>query len=76
MALYKRVQRGHGGDLIWTEQCEVCGTTNHVLKHHEDYSKELEIRYLCHKHHAQRHIEKGDPLGRPKGSKNKNRNLA
>jgi hypothetical protein len=36
--------------------CELCGVEK-VEAHHEDYSKPLEIRWLCHKHHMKRHAE-------------------
>ena len=35
--------------------CEVCGKKAHA--HHEDYSKPLEVTWLCHKHHRERHIQ-------------------
>lgn len=41
------------GKLI-PEPCEVCGNTK-VEAHHDDYSKPLQIRWLCHKHHRQLH---------------------
>lgn len=36
--------------------CEICGD-NKVQAHHEDYSKPLEVRWLCIKHHNERHVE-------------------
>ncbi len=39
--------------------CEVCGGLK-VQGHHEDYSKPLEVRWLCSKHHKQLHYERGD----------------
>lgn len=33
--------------------CEVCGKT--AQAHHEDYSKPLEVKWLCPKHHAELH---------------------
>ena len=34
--------------------CEGCGTTN-VQAHHDDYSKPLDVRWLCLTHHAAHH---------------------
>jgi len=39
------------------QPCEVCGTELLVQAHHEDYSKPLDVRWLCVKHHAERHRE-------------------
>lgn len=36
--------------------CEICGNPK-SQKHHEDYSKPLDVRWLCAKHHAARHVE-------------------
>lgn len=44
------------GNLI-RQPCEVCGTTNGVQAHHDDYSKPLDVRWLCVRHHADRHLE-------------------
>lgn len=41
--------------------CEVCGT-DRVHAHHDDYSKPLEVRWLCPLHHRHIHIH-GCPLG-------------
>lgn len=37
--------------------CEVCLDTHNVHAHHEDYSKPLDVMWLCKKHHEQRHVE-------------------
>jgi hypothetical protein len=34
--------------------CEICGN-KHVEMHHQDYSKPLEVMWLCRKHHAEIH---------------------
>ena len=36
--------------------CEKCGKIK-VEAHHEDYYKPLEVKWLCVKHHAERHKE-------------------
>ena len=36
------------------EPCEVCGDPK-SQGHHEDYAKPLEVVWLCHTHHAERH---------------------
>ena len=35
--------------------CEICETTIKVHGHHPDYSKPLEVVWLCVKHHGERH---------------------
>jgi hypothetical protein len=44
------------GDLI-RKPCERCGKVKGVHGHHEDYSKPLEVIWLCKKHHGERHRE-------------------
>ena len=42
-----------GGKLI-KQSCEQCGDENSQI-HHDDYSKPLEIKWLCRKHHLELH---------------------
>ena len=35
--------------------CCICGNKAHA--HHEDYSKPLEVIWLCPKHHGERHVQ-------------------
>jgi len=35
--------------------CEVCGAVNKIDAHHDDYSKPLNVRWLCRKHHLEHH---------------------
>lgn len=39
-----------------TNPCEVCGDPN-VHAHHEDYTKPLEVNWLCPLHHVERHLQ-------------------
>jgi hypothetical protein len=41
---------------IKRQPCETCGESK-SHGHHEDYSKPLEVKWLCHKHHAALHKE-------------------
>lgn len=44
------------GKLI-KQPCEICGEIK-VQAHHDDYSKPLEVRWLCVKHHNEYHVKK------------------
>lgn len=37
------------------QPCAVCGTETNVEAHHDDYSKPLDVVWLCTTHHAARH---------------------
>ena len=37
--------------------CGVCGSTRRIHGHHDDYSKPLEVRWLCPKHHKEYHAK-------------------
>ena len=42
------------GDLV-PKPCEVCGTTEGIHAHHDDYTQPLEVRWLCKPHHDEWH---------------------
>jgi len=42
------------------QKCEIEGCPLMGERHHDDYTKPLEIRWLCDSHHAKRHVELGD----------------
>jgi len=46
---------------LFKEPCEKCGY-NEVHAHHDDYSKPLNIRWLCNTHHRSWHAENGEAL--------------
>jgi hypothetical protein len=37
------------------QPCEVCGSTENIHGHHDDYEKPLEVRWLCARHHRIEH---------------------
>ena len=37
------------------QPCEVCNTIEDVQAHHDDYTKPLDVRWLCRKHHREHH---------------------
>lgn len=39
------------------QPCEVCGSSVKPEAHHDDYSKPLDVRWLCFDHHRQWHTE-------------------
>lgn len=42
--------------------CEVCGTNENIVAHHNDYDKPLEVTWLCAKHHKEWHDLNGEGL--------------
>lgn len=59
-ASFKRKVRKFTAELIRRGilvkgNCEVCGTTERVETHHDDYNKPYEVRWLCRKHHLAEH---------------------
>lgn len=41
--------------ILIEQPCEICGTKENIIKHHEDYNKPLEVRWLCKRHHFDIH---------------------
>lgn len=37
--------------VLIPEPCAICGTTDQIEMHHEDYSKPLDVVWLCRAHH-------------------------
>jgi len=44
------------GRLI-VEPCETCGSTENVDAHHDDYTKPLDVRWLCKSCHRRHHAK-------------------
>ena len=47
---------------LFKKPCEECGTAEHIHAHHDDYSKPLNVRWLCAAHHKQWHDEHGEAI--------------
>ena len=41
------------------QPCEICGA-NKVKAHHDDYTKPLDVRWLCIEHHNEHHVRERD----------------
>lgn len=54
MIAHELVRRALRSGAVKREPCEVCGNKK-SHGHHDDYSKPLDIRWLCSKHHAEQH---------------------
>jgi hypothetical protein len=48
------------GGKLFVEPCEICGITESVHAHHNDYAKPLNVRWLCAAHHQQWHAKNGE----------------
>lgn len=47
------------GELI-RQPCEECQGVDHVIAHHDDYDKPLDVRWLCEDHHKEWHCINGE----------------
>jgi hypothetical protein len=53
---HRAVERAVKKGKLVRQPCAECGTENSHA-HHEDYSRQLEVMWLCPRHHKQRHRE-------------------
>ena len=56
-AAHNAVEAALANKSLVRKPCEVCGAIR-VDAHHDDYSKPLDIRWLCRSHHLQHHRSK------------------
>jgi hypothetical protein len=52
---YQAVQYALKRGRLIRSPCEIC-KTEPVEAHHDDYSKPLDVRWLCRQHHAIHHV--------------------
>lgn len=51
----KSVESALARGTLTRKPCERCGAKAEA--HHDDYSKKLEVTWLCRKHHVEHHVE-------------------
>lgn len=56
IACHVAVSKAVGSGELVKLPCEICGNVK-ANAHHEDYSKPLEVVWLCQHHHVERHQE-------------------
>jgi hypothetical protein len=59
---HRAVQNAIRAGKLLRQPCEVCRTTIKVQAHHHDYSKPLDVRWLCFKHHGPLRLNFGTGL--------------
>jgi hypothetical protein len=42
------------------QPCEICGSTEKIVAHHDDYAKPLNVRWMCQACHKQWHVIYGE----------------
>jgi hypothetical protein len=54
-AAHQAVQTAVRNRGLVKSPCQVCGRAIRIHAHHDDYSKPLDVIWLCHEHHMARH---------------------
>jgi len=54
-AAHNAVSKAISKGIIKRKPCEMCGNTEHVHAHHDDYMQPLDVMWLCVSHHKARH---------------------
>lgn len=49
-----KIRRAVLSGVLEKKNCQICGDQN-VQAHHHDYTKPLDVKWLCPKHHAEEH---------------------
>jgi len=59
-ACHSAVTKALKNGSLKKQPCAVCGTTDEVHAHHGDYSRPLDVVWLCPNHHAEKHPRAGN----------------
>ena len=59
---HRLVQKSLKDGYLTKESCNVCGTLERIVAHHNDYLKPLDVTWLCEVHHKQWHLDNGEGL--------------
>lgn len=49
--------------LLVKGPCAFCGSDSNIEAHHPDYSKPLDVEWLCHRHHTDLHMQLKSAMG-------------
>lgn len=55
LSAHNAVARAIKKGVIVKQPCQMCGSTEYVHAHHDDYSRPLAVMWLCAEHHSARH---------------------
>lgn len=47
------------GKVLKPKTCSLCNSAKRIQAHHHDYSKPLDVVWLCYTHHKELHIKQG-----------------
>lgn len=54
-AAHQAIQTAVRNGTLTKQPCEVCGIVERIHAHHDDYGQPLQVNWLCHTHHMERH---------------------
>jgi hypothetical protein len=58
LAARAAVQVAVANGRMQKQPCAVCGSEEDVQAHHDDYTRKLDVRWLCRRHHAEADVQR------------------